>query len=30
MCDDIPYEVVTKMEELPIRLVTAYPKLTAR
>jgi nitric oxide reductase activation protein len=29
MCDDIPYEVVTKMEELPIRLVAAYPKLTA-
>lgn len=29
MCDDIPYEVVTKVEELPIRLVAAYPKLTA-
>ncbi len=30
MCDEIPYEVVTKVEELPIRLVAAYPKLTAR
>ena len=30
MCHDIPYEVVTKVEELPIRLVAAYPKLTAR
>lgn len=30
MCDDIPYEVVTQVEELPIRLVAAYPKLTAR
>ena len=30
MCDEIPYEVVTKVEELPLRLVTAYPKLTAR
>ena len=29
MCDDIPYEAVTKVEELPIRLVAAYPKLTA-
>jgi hypothetical protein len=29
MCGEIPYEVVTKVEELPIRLVTAYPKLTA-
>ncbi|HSE87690.1 MAG TPA: VWA domain-containing protein [Candidatus Binatia bacterium] len=29
MCEAIPYEVVTKVEELPIRLVTAYPKLTA-
>jgi nitric oxide reductase NorD protein len=29
MCDEIPYEVVTKVEELPIRLVAAYPKLTA-
>jgi hypothetical protein len=29
MCDAVPYEVVAKVEELPIRLVTAYPKLTA-
>lgn len=29
MCDEIPYEVVTKVEELPLRLVAAYPKLTA-
>jgi nitric oxide reductase NorD protein len=29
MCDEIPYEVVTGVEELPIRLITAYPKLTA-
>jgi nitric oxide reductase NorD protein len=29
MCDEIPYEVVTRVEELPIRLLTAYPKLTA-
>ena len=25
MCDEIPYEVVTKVEELPIRLIAAYP-----
>lgn len=30
MCDEIPYEVVTKVEELPIRLIAAYPKLTTR
>lgn len=29
MCDEISYEVVTKVEELPLRLVAAYPKLTA-
>jgi von Willebrand factor type A domain len=29
MCEEIPYEVVTKVAELPIRMVTAYPKLTA-
>ena len=28
MCDDIPYEVVTQVEELPLRLVAAYPRLT--
>jgi len=30
MCDEIPYEIVTKVEDLPIRLVAAYPSLTAR
>ena len=30
MCDEIPYEVVGKVEDLPIRLIAAYPKLTAR
>ena len=30
MCDEIPYEIVTKVEDLPIRLIAAYPKLTAR
>jgi nitric oxide reductase NorD protein len=29
MCDGLAYEVVTKVEELPIRLLSAYPKLTA-
>jgi nitric oxide reductase activation protein len=29
MCEGIPYEVVIKVEELPIRLATAYPTLTA-
>jgi nitric oxide reductase activation protein len=29
MCGDLPYEVVTRVEELPISLITAYPKLTA-
>jgi nitric oxide reductase activation protein len=28
MCDEISYEIVTKVEELPIRLIAAYPKLT--
>jgi hypothetical protein len=28
MCDEIPYEIVTRVEELPIRLIAAYPKLT--
>jgi nitric oxide reductase activation protein len=30
MCDRIPYEVVGKVEDLPIRMIAAYPKLTAR
>ena len=30
MCDEIPYEVVGKVEDLPIRVIAAYPKLTAR
>ncbi|MET0501908.1 MAG: VWA domain-containing protein, partial [Candidatus Binatia bacterium] len=30
MCDEIPYEVVSRVEDLPIRLIAAYPKLTAR
>lgn len=29
MCEDLPYEVVTRVEELPISLITAYPKITA-
>jgi nitric oxide reductase activation protein len=29
MCEDLPYEVVGRVEELPISLITAYPKLTA-
>ncbi len=29
MCEDLPYEVVARVEELPIRLITAYPKITA-
>ncbi|MBI2988977.1 MAG: hypothetical protein HYY45_19620 [Deltaproteobacteria bacterium] len=29
MCEDLPYEVVARVEELPISLITAYPKLTA-
>ncbi|MGH7847640.1 MAG: nitric oxide reductase activation protein NorD [Candidatus Binatia bacterium] len=29
MCDDLPYEVVDRVEDLPISLITAYPKLTA-
>ena len=28
MCDDLPYEVVDRVEDLPISLITAYPKLT--
>jgi nitric oxide reductase activation protein len=30
MCDGIPYEVVSRVEDLPIRLIAAYPKLTAK
>jgi hypothetical protein len=29
MCEDLPYEVVGRVEELPISLITAYPKITA-
>jgi nitric oxide reductase activation protein len=29
MCADLPYEVVTRVEDLPISLLTAYPKITA-
>ena len=29
MCEDLPYEVVTRVEDLPISLLTAYPKITA-
>lgn len=29
MCEDLPYEVVTRVEDLPISLITAYPKITA-
>jgi hypothetical protein len=29
MCEDLPYEIVTRVEELPLRLLKAYPKLTA-
>jgi len=29
MCQDLPYEVVTRVEDLPISLITAYPKITA-
>jgi hypothetical protein len=29
MCEDLPYEVVGRVEDLPISLVTAYPKITA-
>jgi hypothetical protein len=29
MCEDMPYEVVGRVEELPISLITAYPKITA-
>jgi len=29
MCEDLPYQVIGRVEELPISLVTAYPKMTA-
>jgi len=29
MCEDLPYEIVNRVEDLPMRLITAYPKLTA-
>jgi nitric oxide reductase NorD protein len=29
MCEDLPYEVVARVEDLPISLITAYPKITA-
>ena len=29
MCADMPYEVVTRVEDLPMSLVAAYPRLTA-
>jgi nitric oxide reductase NorD protein len=29
MCEDLPYEVVSRVEDLPISLLTAYPKITA-
>lgn len=29
MCEDLPYEVVGRVEDLPISLITAYPKITA-
>ncbi|MBM2802418.1 MAG: hypothetical protein HW419_311 [Deltaproteobacteria bacterium] len=29
MCEDLPYEIVARVEDLPISLITAYPKLTA-
>lgn len=29
MCEDLPYEVVGRVEDLPISLLTAYPKITA-
>jgi nitric oxide reductase activation protein len=28
MCADVPYEVVARVEDLPLRLLEAYPKLT--
>ena len=28
MCEDLPYEVVARVEDLPISLITAYPKIT--
>jgi nitric oxide reductase activation protein len=29
MCEDLPYEVVDCVEDLPLSLITAYPKITA-
>jgi nitric oxide reductase activation protein len=29
MCADVPYEVVARVEDLPLRLIAAYPRLTA-
>jgi len=29
MCEELPYEVVGRVEELPMSLLTAYPKITA-
>ena len=29
MCEDLPYEVVGRVEDLPISLITTYPKITA-
>jgi nitric oxide reductase activation protein len=29
MCEELPYEVVGRVEELPMSLITAYPKITA-
>ena len=28
MCADVPYEVVARVEDLPLRLLEVYPKLT--
>ena len=29
MCEDLPYELVTRVEDLLTSLLTAYPKITA-
>ena len=29
MCEELPYEVVGRVEELPMSILTAYPKITA-
>lgn len=29
MCKDLPYEMVARVEDLPLRLLKAYPKITA-